>query len=180
MRRILVTGASGCGKSTLAKELARRLQITLVETDPLYWEKNWKPADTHIVMERITAIIARDDWVLDGNFTSERAQVWAKADTLIWLDYPRWLVLQRVVSRNLLWFITQEETWSGNRMTWSRAWSGIKHSMKSFDEKSENYPRYFTEFQNLNVICLRSPRETRRWLSSLKKSSEQLEAHEME
>jgi len=168
MRRILVTGASGCGKSTLAKELARRLQITLVETDPLYWEKNWKPTDTQVVIERVTVAIAKDEWVLDGNFTSERARVWAKADTLIWLDYPRWLVLQRVASRNLVWLITQEEVWSGNRMTWSRAWSGVRHSMKSFDEKSVNYPRYFAEFPNLNVMRLRSPQETTRWLASLK------------
>jgi adenylate kinase family enzyme len=180
MRRILVAGASGCGKSTLAKELARRLQITFVETDPLYWEKNWNPANTQVVVKCVVEIIAREDWVLDGNFTSERATVWSKADTLIWLDYPRWLVLQRVTSRNVLWLITQEEVWSGNRMTLDHAWSGIKHSMKSYSEKSINYPRYFAEFPSLNVIRLRSPQETTRWLSSLKNSETSVEAQAIE
>ena len=179
MRRILVTGASGCGKSTLARGLARQLQIPVIETDPLYWEKNWKPVNTQIVVQRLATIIARDDWILDGNFESERAKVWAKADTLIWLDYRRWLVLQRVASRNLRWFISQEEVWSGNRMTWHRAWSGIKHSMKSFDEKCVNYPRYFTEFPNLNIARLRSPRETAQWLASLNKGIASLEDQEM-
>jgi len=77
------------------------------------------------VHAQIDAMTARPQWVLDGNFDDAREFVWARADTIVWLDYSRAVVWSRLIRRNLEWFLSGEPTWSGNRMTLSHALSGI-------------------------------------------------------
>jgi adenylate kinase family enzyme len=40
------------------------------------------------------------------------------ADTIVWLDLPRWLVTVRVIRRSLRRVIRREELWNGNRERW--------------------------------------------------------------
>ena len=47
-------------------------------------------------------MIAGDRWILDGNFLTDRPDIdprFGRADTLIWLDSPRWKCTWRVLSR---------------------------------------------------------------------------------
>ncbi len=167
MERVVVVGNSGAGKSTLAKELAFRLQLPYIASDPFYWEEGWRPIESALVRQRIVQAVAGDFWVIDGNCIAERDVVWSKADTLIWLDYPLSLVLRRVCRRNLWWVLTQERTWSGNRMTFGRAWSGIRHSLKTYEQKRAAYPGYLAEFPHLKVVRFPAPEQMKRWLAQV-------------
>jgi hypothetical protein len=44
--------------------------------------------------------------------------IWARADTVVWLDYPRSLVMRRIIRRTLRRMIRREELWNGNRERW--------------------------------------------------------------
>ncbi len=167
MKRVLVIGVSGSGKSTLAQRLAGLTGLPYIATDPFYWEANWHTASEESVRRRVEAATAADTWILDGNFDGERALVWGRADTLIWLDLPLTVVLPRVAWRNVKLVLSQAPMWSGNRMTWRKAWSGIRHTLRSYNSKRRKYPGYIAEFPHLQVLHFYSPKEPVDWLSGL-------------
>ncbi len=167
MQRILIVGTSGSGKSTLAKKLSELLDLPYVKTDAFYWKEGWQQASTASVIEQVTNVLKQDTWVMDGNFEDQRQLVWARADTIIWLDLPKQLTLFRVLRRNLYWVLTRKKVWSGNQMTWARAWSGFRHAMRSYDHKKQNYPSYFVEFKHVKIIRFESKEEVAKWVKTI-------------
>jgi adenylate kinase family enzyme len=65
--------------------------------------------------QAITAATARDGWVIDGNYSAVRPLIWARADTVVWLDPPRRTVMRQVAWRTLRRGATRQELWNGNR-----------------------------------------------------------------
>jgi adenylate kinase family enzyme len=167
MKRILVIGVSGSGKSTLAERLARRLGLPFFASDHFYWEPGWKPTPNEKVHRQVQEIIAQEAWILDGNFDDQREQVWPRADCIVWLDYSLLTVCWRVTTRNLGWLLTRQVTWSGNRMTLSRAFSGLRHTFKSHGIKRRNYPHWLAALPGVNVRRFHSSREADAWFDGL-------------
>ncbi|HVB53196.1 MAG TPA: hypothetical protein VNF24_03265, partial [Candidatus Acidoferrales bacterium] len=62
-------------------------------------------------------------WVIDGNYRNVRDLVWARADTVVWLDLPRRVVMTTVIRRTLHGVRTRRELWNGNRENWRNALS---------------------------------------------------------
>jgi adenylate kinase family enzyme len=168
MKRILVIGTSGSGKSTLAKRLSNCLQVPFFASDHFYWEPGWKIAPPERVRRQVMDVIKHDAWVLDGNFDDERELVWKQADCIIWLDYSLATISRQILFRNLLWMITSQSTWSGNRMTLQRAISGIWHALKSFSFKRRNYPKWLSELSAIEIHRFHTSHETDAWIQSLK------------
>ena len=114
MRRFVVVGTSGSGKSTFANALAERLGVPHVELDGLYHRPNWTHVTDAELIAQIDDALDRDGWVVDGNYSSVRRLTWGKADAIVWLDYPKWFVMQRMVRRSLARGLTRRELWHGN------------------------------------------------------------------
>ena len=167
MQRIVVIGSSGSGKSTCAEEIAARLGLPYILTDPLYWGENWRRVPLAEVHRQIDAVTTRPQWVLDGNFDDARELVWARADTLVWLDYSRAVVWSRLVQRNLGWFLSGEPTWSSNRMTLKIALSGVRHGLRGYKVKRRDYSALLPLYKSARVLCFRRPRDTATWLAQL-------------
>jgi adenylate kinase family enzyme len=174
-QRIAVIGTTGSGKTTLARQIAERLNIPHVETDALHWEPNWVEAPLDVFRERITRALAGDAWVIDGNYSKVRDIVWARADTIVWLDYPLALVLWRLFLRTMRRVVTRQELWGGNRESWRAQFfsreSLFLWALSSYPRRRREYPALFAQPQHahLAVIRLRSPRETDAWLAGLEK-----------
>ena len=164
MKRVVIIGNSGAGKSTLAAALAKKAGLPLIASDPFYWTANWGAVSPEAVRQRVTDATATNIWVIDGNFDSERDVVWARADTVVWLDYTLALVMRRVCRRNLLWWLTGQTVWSGSRMTWNRAWSGIRHARRTFAQKQAAYPAFLADFPHLTILRFRSPHQVTHWM----------------
>ena len=116
VRRVSVVGNSGSGKSTLARELAAVLDVPHLELDSAFHQPSWEPLPLE-EFQRVSATwAAKDGWVIDGNYSS-RVQpiIWARADTVIWLDLPRLSVMRQVIRRTLRRAVTRQELWNGNR-----------------------------------------------------------------
>lgn len=167
MKRVLVIGNSGSGKSTLAERLSECLDLPFFASDHFYWEDDWKTASTQKVRQRVREVISQDVWILDGNFDAEREFVWQKADCIIWLDYSMTTIIRQIVARNFRWVITRQETWSGNRMTLQRAILGIRHAIKSYSRKKQNYPRWLAALSGVMLYRFHTRQETDVWLQSL-------------
>jgi tRNA A37 N6-isopentenylltransferase MiaA len=171
MKRILIIGTSGCGKSTLARRLAECLSLPYFPSDPFYWEDNWKPASSKRVQQQLIQVVEMEAWVLDGNFDDHREIVWRYADCLIWLDYSFLTIVRRVIARNLHWALTRQSTWSGNRMTFQRFFSGVGHTIRSYPAKRRNYPRHIAELSGVVAYRFRESHQTESWLTKLSGTS---------
>jgi adenylate kinase family enzyme len=119
VQRISVVGNSGSGKTTLARRLAAALAVPHLELDAVFHQPGWQPLDRDLFKERVTAFTAGPAWVVDGNYGAVRDIVWARADTVIWLDPPRSRVMRQVVSRTLRRMATRAELWNGNKEPWT-------------------------------------------------------------
>ncbi len=101
MQRIMIVGSPGSGKSTLARQLGAILGIEVVHLDRHYWQPGWvePPRDEWIkVQERL---VQRPHWIMDGNYNATQDIRLAIADTVIFLDMPRWLCLWRALKRRV-------------------------------------------------------------------------------
>lgn len=110
-----MVGNSGSGKSTLGRALAARLAVPYVELDAIYHQENWTPLPAGEFRARVAGLAAGDGWVIDGNYSAVRDLVWARADTVVWLDPARRTVLRRVLLRTLRRAATRQPLWNGNR-----------------------------------------------------------------
>ena len=99
MQRVLVIGSSGAGKSTLARQLAPQLGLPLVHLDRFYWSPGWIEPTQAEWRRIVEGLVAEPAWVMDGNYSATFDLRLPRADTVIWLDYPRTRCLWRVAMR---------------------------------------------------------------------------------
>lgn len=115
MRRISVVGNSGSGKSTIARQLAQALGIPHLELDGIFHQPGWQPRPVIEFQDAVRQLSREDDWVIDGNYRAVRDIIWERADTVVWLDLPRAVVMRQIIWRTLRRAVTREELWNGNR-----------------------------------------------------------------
>jgi len=172
-RRIVIVGSSGSGKTTLARTLASHYNLPHVEIDSLHFEPNWVEVDFPILRTRIDAALSGPTWVVDGNYAKLRDIIWARGDTLIWLELPLGIVLWRLLSRTFTRIITQEELWQGNRENLRSAFfskdSLVLYMLKTRKVHHIGYPLALKqpEYCHLKLIHLRTAAQVRNWLDSL-------------
>lgn len=99
MKRILIIGCPGSGKSTLSGELHRATGIPLYHLDMMYWNSDKTTVGKELFKERLSQVLAKERWIIDGNYQSTMEQRMAACDTVIFLDYPKELCLQGVKAR---------------------------------------------------------------------------------
>jgi adenylate kinase family enzyme len=115
VQRVAVVGNAGSGKSTLSASLAARLGIPHVELDAIFHQPGWTELPVDVFRSRVREVVAGDAWVVDGNYSAVRDIVWARAETIVWLDLPRRTVMRQIVTRSVHRVVTRKELWAGNR-----------------------------------------------------------------
>jgi len=111
MRRIVIAGGPGNGKSTLARRLADELGLAHIELDGLFHVTDWGSATTEEFRTGLVAAMdsAPEGWVTCGNYLTmcDNLHI-SRADTFVWLDLPRRIVMWRVVRRTIRRALTRE------------------------------------------------------------------------
>lgn len=115
MRRVSIVGVSASGKSTLAREIAKLNQAPVVELDAIHWQAGWQPRAPEEFRALTLPQLEAPSWIVDGNYSAVRADVWRRADTIIWLHIPFWQNLWSVIRRTGLRLFTREKLWADNR-----------------------------------------------------------------
>ncbi len=176
MNRIVIVGTTGSGKTTLGGRLAAALGYPHIDLDALHWGPGWTPTPTDPFRARVSDALEGPYWVVAGNYGKTRDIVWARADTLVWLDYPLALTLTRLFRRTIRRIVTREELWSGNRETW-RAQFASRDSLFLFALQTHQRRRNeFTadltrpEYAHLEVFRFHRPGEANAWLRNLRSS----------
>jgi adenylate kinase family enzyme len=185
VRRVSVVGTSGSGKSTLGAALAKRLGADFVELDSVFHQPGWVPLPDEEFRRRVGDAVAGERWVVDGNYSSKVGDiVWARADTVVWLDLPKRTVMRRIIWRSFGRAARQTELWSGNRERWRNllsldkeesiiAWAWQTHAATQV-----KYAAAMADPANveLRFVRLKNPAEVRRFLRSVPASAESASA----
>lgn len=174
--RIAIIGNSGSGKSTLARTIAERIGGVHIELDAIHHLPDWTPIDRETMRAAVAERIEADTWVVDGNYASlVQDLVFARADTVIWLDLPRRVVMPRIIWRTITRGITRRELWNGNRERLSNLlrteptenivlWSWTQH-----EKYRSRYAAAAADPANAHLewVQITSPRQQRRWVRSI-------------
>lgn len=166
MQRVLVIGPCGAGKSTLARELGPLLGLPVIHLDKLHWRPGWVEGSKAELLADLAREMAAERWLVDGNYGSTMEPRLALADTVIYLDFPVWLCLWRIVRRWWRWRgqsrpdMTQD---CPERLDPAFLWYVLRWN-------SGPGPRTERLLQGFagHIIRLKSPHETERWLASLR------------
>lgn len=102
MKRVVVLGPGGAGKSTFARRLGEITGLPVIHLDRMYWKRGWVKTEKNKWRESVEREIAKPAWLIDGNFGGTREMRMRAADTIIFLDLPRWLCLYRIVKRRII------------------------------------------------------------------------------
>jgi adenylate kinase family enzyme len=151
--------------------LAARLNCPHIDLDELFWGPGWTPAPREVFRARVAAL-AGPRWAVGGNYSAARDLVWARADTLVWLDYPLPMVLGRLLRRTVRRLVTREMLWAGNHETWRAQFfsrdSLCLWALHAHPRQRREYPLTLArpEYAHLAWVRLHSPREAQAWLEA--------------
>ena len=115
MQRIIVIGCPGSGKSRLSRALHNKTGIPLYHLDMMYWNADKTTVEKSVFLERLSAVLEKDEWIIDGNYGSTMELRMAACDTVIFLDYPLDVCLGGIKERrgkprsDMPWIETEED-----------------------------------------------------------------------
>ena len=168
MKRILVIGSSGAGKSTFARRLSEATGLKIVHLDQLFWKPNWVEPTKGEWRETVEEILQNEAWIIDGNYSGTLDLRIQRADTVIFLDFPRavcvWRVLKRVAfyrkgkRPDMAAGCDERFDWDFVKLTWNYP----KRSKPKIESLLESYQ------DKLKVIRLASNKEVEAFFMNLK------------
>jgi adenylate kinase family enzyme len=169
-----IVGASGSGKSTYGRTLAAALRVEHVEMDGIYHQAHWSALEPAEFRRRVSDVVARDAWILDGNYRAVRDLVASRAHVIVMLDFSRGRVMSQVVRRTLRRALRHEELWNGNReeilnlLRWDPHRSIIRWAWTTHGKVRESFTWLETLAQHsgAKVLRVRSHEEARSALAA--------------
>lgn len=172
LQRVNIVGCCGAGKTTLGRDLARRLDVPAFDLDELNYLPDWQQRPQTEFQTLIHRVVKRESWLISGNYSRVRADIWARAQTIIWLDYSFFVTLTRLLKRTVARTLRGQTCCNGNRETLRRAFSresillwAIQTHAKRRRETSVSL--LHPDAAHLQILHFRSPRQTRAWLARL-------------
>ena len=103
MKKVIIIGSGGAGKSTLARKLSEITGIEIYHLDKLFWQPGWVSITREELADKIKAIIPRDSWIIDGNYSGTMEMRLEAADTIIYLDFPTIVCIWGIFKRWMMY-----------------------------------------------------------------------------
>jgi adenylate kinase family enzyme len=170
MRRVLVIGNSGSGKSTFARALGAKTGLPVTHIDQIFWQPGWVQAPRDAYVARLDAVLARDEWIIDGTNSSTFDRRIPRADAIIWLKRSRVACCRRIIWRVLTSYgrvrpdmaagCPEQFDWEFMKFVWGFDAVYESRIVAALDRYAA-WPR---------TVILRSDRETAKYLGDLAKA----------
>ena len=161
MQRIVVIGCPGSGKSSLSRALHNKTGIPLYHLDMMYWNADKTTVEKSIFLERLSAVLEKGKWIIDGNYGSTMELRMAACDTVIFLDYPLEVCLDGIKERqgkprcDMPWCDTEEDL-------------EFIEFVKSYNEQQRpGVLELFKKYSDKNIIILKSREEADAFLNDI-------------
>ncbi|MCR5332057.1 MAG: adenylate kinase [Lachnospiraceae bacterium] len=161
MKKVVVLGCSGSGKSTFSVQLHKATGLPLYHLDNVWW----RPDRTHITREefdeKLDELLARDSWIIDGDYSRTYEKRVLACDTVIFLDYGEDVCMRGIMER-----VGKERgdiPWTENELD-----PELVKLVREFE--TENKPvllALFKKYPDRNVITFHTREEAERWHTGL-------------
>lgn len=167
MKKIAIIGSGGAGKSTLARKLGEMLKIQVYHLDSNFWQPGWIPMNNTEWDEFLENLIKENEWIIDGNYSRTIDIRFAAADTIIFLDMPRYLTMYRIFKRRIMYHGKVRPDMSEGCQE-KIDWEFINWVWQFNKKKRQNLIRKIKDYSNgRNIVILQSPSEVKGFLKSL-------------
>lgn len=169
-KKIAVIGCCGAGKSTLARQMGELLKLPVVHLDAYYWQSGWVEMPAPQWRQTVNDLVQGPAWIMDGNYSNTVDIRLPVVETIIWLDFPRWLCLRQVLKR--IWQYRGKtrpdmaadcpERFDWGFLQW--IWDFPKRSRPKIVEALDRYA------EGRQVIVLHHPSDVRRLLAEIQQT----------
>ena len=162
MKKVIVIGCPGSGKSTVSRVLHNKTSIPLYHLDMMYWNVDKTTVEKSVFLERLSAVLEKDAWIIDGNYGSTMELRMAACDTVIFLDYPLDVCLDGIKERrekprgDMPWIETEED-------------AEFIEFIKSYNEQQKpKVLELLKKYSDKNIIVFKSREEAGAFLNGEK------------
>lgn len=168
MERIIIIGCGASGKSTLANRLGVIIGLPVVHLDRIFWlPGNWNHLDRAEFDRLLEMELDKPRWILDGNYDRTLPIRLEKCDTVIWLDYNRYICLFQWVKR----VISNWGKARGDMAPGCKEWFDPEFACWIWKFNKSNRKRYQELLSKQNekeVYILKNRRQLKKFLRNMK------------
>jgi adenylate kinase family enzyme len=174
MQRVAVFGNAGGGKSTLARKLSALTGLPLYPLDLVAFKAGGGAVPRDEYLRAHAEILEREAWIIDGYGTAASTfERLAVADTLIYVDLPRFTHYRWVLKRFAKSLLVKPESWPDDPQLWASTLSGLRVVGSCHRHLTPKYRALVTEAAgSKRVHHLRSPRQIRAFLTAVEKEQQ--------
>ena len=164
MERILIIGCGGSGKSTLSRQLGALTGLPVVHLDQIFWSPgHW----VHLEREEFDRLLAveleKPRWIMDGNYDRTLTVRLERADTVVYLDYTRFVCLRRWLKRVVTnWKKARPDMAPGCAEWFDPEFAGWIWNFNK--AKREKYHALLAEQTDKNIYIFKKPRQLKKFL----------------
>ena len=161
MKKVIVIGCPGSGKSTVSRALHNKTGIPLYHLDMIYWNADKTTVEKSVFFERLSSVLKKDEWIIDGNYGSTMELRMAACDPVIFLDYPLDGCLDGIKERrgkprsDMPWIETEED-------------AEFVEFIKNYNEQQKpKVLELLEKYSDRNIIIFKSREQADEFLSQL-------------
>lgn len=166
MERVIIIGCGGAGKSTLARQLGEKLNIPVVHLDKLFWRPGWVSFPQEEFDQIVRQELAKEKWIMDGNFNRTLPERIKWCDTIIYLDFSRFACLMGVFKR-ILTTHGKVRPDMGEGCPERFDWEFLQWVWNFNKNKREGNYRLLNEAEGVETIVLKNRKAVRKFLKQL-------------
>jgi adenylate kinase family enzyme len=166
MRKVLVIGSGGSGKSTFARRLGTSLDLEVIHLDSIYWSAGWVEMPKPEWKKTVEALLTRNAWIMDGNYSGTLAMRLEACDTVIFLDISRVICIWRLLKR-AVFYRNERRPDMAEGCPERLNWKFIKW-VWGYHERTRPKIIKLLETSAKQVIWLRSSTEVKKFLTGFK------------
>ncbi len=161
MKKVVIIGSPGAGKSTFATKLAKQSGLPLIHLDYYYHDTSHDyEHDKEAWRRRVKELIKGKEWITDGNYCSTYDIRLPAADTIIFLNIPKRIVLWRIMKRRITY---HKRTRPDMPSDWEEKadWEFLKYVWGFKKSYSSDIKMTLENYKDKDVFIVNSPNEAK-------------------